>query len=102
MPTIVEYVTGYLIRRYFHKNYWDYSELNYNYQGLVCLSFSFAWTVLTFIGIKYFQPFIVNTIFDIISPIAFLIVAFLSIIILVDIGTTFIKEFNLQRVRIKN
>ena len=102
VPTIVEYVTGYLIRRYFHKNYWDYSELNYNYQGLVCLSFSFAWTVLTFIGIKYFQPFIVNTIFDIISPIAFLIVAFLSIIILVDIGTTFIKEFNLQRVRIKN
>ena len=101
VPTLVEYVTGYTIRRYFHKIYWDYSELNYNYQGLICLSFSIAWTALTFIGIKYFQPYIVNNLLDIISPIAFFIVVFLSIIIIADIGATLIKEVNLQRMRIK-
>lgn len=99
VPTVVEYVTGYIIRRYLHKDYWDYSTLNYNYQGLICLSFSVAWTVLTFIGVKYFQPYIVTPMFDIIAPISYLAVTLLTLVVILDIGSTFIKELNLQKVR---
>lgn len=101
VPTVVEYVTGFVIRRYFHKDYWDYSNLTYNYQGLICLSFSFGWAVLTFIGVRYFQPYIIKPLFDIIAPISSLIVVILSVVVILDIASTFMKEINLQRVRIK-
>lgn len=101
VPTIVEYVTGYIIRRYFHKDYWDYSNLNYNYQGLVCLSFSTAWSLLTFIGVRYFQPYIVKPILYIIYPISYLAVILFSIALILDITATLFKEINIQRLRIK-
>lgn len=58
IPTAVEYVSGFLIKTFFHVLYWDYSLVKCNYQGLICLPFSLAWMGLCFIGIYYFQPFL--------------------------------------------
>ena len=101
VPTIVEYVTGYLIRRYFHKDYWDYSKLNYNYQGLVCLSFSIAWSLLTFIGVRYFQPYIVKPLLSTIYPISYLAVILFSVVLILDITFTLLRGINIQRLKIK-
>ncbi|WP_343290420.1 putative ABC transporter permease [Turicibacter bilis] len=58
VPTTVEYLSGLLTRYVFHRDYWDYHHLKFNFQGLICLQFSICWTVLTYIGIQYVQPFI--------------------------------------------
>ncbi|GAB6169858.1 putative ABC transporter permease [Clostridium carnis] len=62
IPTLIEFISGYLLRRFFNKEYWDYSNLKYNYKGLISLRFSFYWMILSFIGIIFIQP-IINAIF---------------------------------------
>lgn len=46
VPTAVEYVSGYLLGKLFHRQYWDYSDCRFQLAGYVCLRFSFYWTVL--------------------------------------------------------
>lgn len=102
IPTAVEYTTGYIMRIYFYKNYWDYSDLNYNFQGIICLSFSLIWTVLTYIGVKYFQVYIVNVMYEIISPMGWIIALVLGVILTFDVISTLIATFSEERFRIKN
>lgn len=63
IPSVVEYLSGYLLKKFFDECYWDYSELKYNLDGIVTLKFSIYWTVLSLIGINIFQPFIYKIMF---------------------------------------
>ncbi len=63
VPTFVEFITGLIMREYFKKDYWDYSDLKYNYKGIICLGFSLTWTALSLIGVKYLQVYIVDKIY---------------------------------------
>lgn len=89
IPTSVEYITGVLMRKYFNKNYWDYSDVKYNYQGIVCFGFSIYWTILTFIGVRYLQPYIVDKFYNIIIPFWPMIAMALLLLLLVDEFLTF-------------
>ncbi|WP_242984755.1 putative ABC transporter permease [Clostridium taeniosporum] len=60
VPSIIEYISGYLLKSIFNKVYWDYSKLKYNLDGLVSLKFSAYWTLMTFLGLKYIEPFFHN------------------------------------------
>lgn len=60
IPTFVELITGLIMRVYFKKDYWDYSDLKYNYKGIICLEFSLIWTVLSLIGVKYIQVYLID------------------------------------------
>ncbi|MBP5267829.1 MAG: putative ABC transporter permease [Ruminococcus sp.] len=44
--TVIELIAGelFIIRR--HIKLWDYSELRFNYKGIICLRFSFYWAML--------------------------------------------------------
>lgn len=63
IPSCVEFITGTIMREYFKKDYWDYSDLKYNYKGIICLEFSLIWTILSFICIKYFQPYLIDSLY---------------------------------------
>ena len=63
VPSTIEYISGYLLKRFFNEVYWAYSDLKYNINGFVTLRFSIYWTVLSLIGIYIFQPYIYNNIF---------------------------------------
>lgn len=84
IPTVVEYSTGVIMRQFFNKNYWDYSEIKYNLQGLVCLKFSLYWTALTFIGVKYFQPLLVDELFLFMQPFNTYLIGILIIGLIID------------------
>lgn len=58
LPSLVEYLSGYLLDHFFNKCYWDYSNLKYNLHGYVCLKFSLYWTFLSWIGVIYIHPVI--------------------------------------------
>jgi uncharacterized membrane protein len=84
IPTTVEYLTGVIMRTYFNKNYWDYSKIKYNFQGIICIKFSIYWTILTFIGINYFQVYIVDTLYNLISPFSFILLFILMKLLIID------------------
>ena len=44
--TVIEYVTGALLRKVTGRRFWDYRELPYNLNGYICLRYSIFWGVL--------------------------------------------------------
>ncbi|MEY8392834.1 putative ABC transporter permease [Lachnospiraceae bacterium 45-W7] len=43
MTSMIEFITGFLLEKLFHNQWWDYSEENFNLCGYVCLKFSILW-----------------------------------------------------------
>lgn len=56
VPSIVEYISGYLLKSIFGKVYWSYEEIRFNISGYICLRFSLYWMILSLIGILFLQP----------------------------------------------
>lgn len=56
VPTAVEYASGYLLKRLFHMEYWDYSGHAYQLHGYVCLRFSLYWVVLSMGAVYGLHP----------------------------------------------
>lgn len=43
LTTTIEFVTGFLLEKLFHNQWWDYSKEPFNICGYVCLKFSILW-----------------------------------------------------------
>ena len=43
LTTALEFVTGFVLERFFHDKWWDYSDKPFNIMGYVCLKFSIFW-----------------------------------------------------------
>ena len=41
LASILEFTTGALLEKLFHRKWWDYSNIRWNYEGYVCLPFSY-------------------------------------------------------------
>lgn len=49
--TILELIVGIVVNVWLGLEVWDYSNLPFNFMGQICLSFSFAWTLLSGVAI---------------------------------------------------
>lgn len=58
IPTLVEYVSGFMLERIFQCRYWDYSDVPFQFQGHICLPFSICWIGLSIACLKWFHPMI--------------------------------------------
>lgn len=43
LTTALEFVTGFVLERFFHEKWWDYSDMPFNIKGYVCLKFTILW-----------------------------------------------------------
>lgn len=58
VPLIVEYVSGVLLEKVFHKRYWDYRDLPLQLHGHISLFYAVCWVFLSYGIITYIHPFI--------------------------------------------
>ncbi|MNN48290.1 hypothetical protein D3C81_1627620 [compost metagenome] len=56
VPSVVEYVSGYLLKAWFGRQWWDYSGYVGQLQGHICLRFSLYWGALSLLCLYGFQP----------------------------------------------
>lgn len=56
IPTIVEYISGYLLKRVFHQQWWNYTENRMQLHGHICLQFSLYWAVLSLVFLRFIHP----------------------------------------------
>lgn len=94
IPTSVEYITGFIMRKYFNKNYWDYSKEKFNYEGIICLRFSIIWTALSILAVKIIHPYFINKIYILIKGIWSNIAILLIIALFIDEVLTLIDFRN--------
>ena len=59
---IVEYLISLIREMVFHVKWWDYSNLPFNINGRICLTYSIVWGFLSVFLLKYFNPKIDNII----------------------------------------
>lgn len=56
LATVLEFITGFLLERLFHRKWWDYSREPFNLMGYVCLRFSLLWGVACLVLTKVVNP----------------------------------------------
>lgn len=58
LTTALELVTGFVLEKIFHQNWWDYSEERFNLKGYICLKFSLLWGIACLVAVRLIHPFI--------------------------------------------
>lgn len=103
LTTVIEFITGFLLEKLFHNQWWDYSNEPFNVCGYICLKFSILWGLACTFIMDIVHPLIYKII-KIVPHIPGLI---LMIILLIgfacDLGITVssILKFN-KRLRLMN
>lgn len=60
LASLLEYTTGVVLEKVFHKRLWDYSALRFNIGGYVCLRYSLLWGVLAVCSMLFVNPLLLN------------------------------------------
>lgn len=58
LASFVEFITGALLEKIFHKKWWDYSKEKFNFDGYICLKYSLVWGVCALGSIYLVNPFL--------------------------------------------
>ena len=56
LTTILELVTAFIMEKFFHTRWWDYSNQKFNLDGYICLKYSLVWGLACVIVMKFINP----------------------------------------------
>ncbi|SHK08195.1 Putative ABC-transporter type IV [Clostridium amylolyticum] len=87
IPTLIEYLSGYMLKKFFNKTYWDYSALTYNFKGLISLRFSLYWMLLSFTTLYLLQP-VIDTLYTRFFNIYITLIPFIVVLLTLDLVYT--------------
>lgn len=91
VPSLVEYLSAYLLDTYLGLHYWNYEHKPFQARGYICLEFSCYWFFLSLLLILFVHPYIVSLYILLFKPWTF-IAPFIFLIIVYDFITTFSKN----------
>ncbi len=60
LASLLEFITGFILEKFFDDKWWDYSAEPFNIKGYVCLKFSLAWGVACLLVVNTVQPVILH------------------------------------------
>lgn len=58
LTTTLEYATGWILERFFHDKWWDYSDKPFNVKGYICLEFTILWGLAAAFVVGAVHPFV--------------------------------------------
>ena len=61
-PTILEFLTSWIMEKVFAAIWWDYSNEKYNIQGRICLKASLMWGFFSLAMVEILHPFVLSLI----------------------------------------
>lgn len=72
--TLIEFIGGHILHFIFHKDFWNYSLLKYNFGKYICLEVSILWVVLSLIFLYLVKPWMDKIVINIPKPITILFI----------------------------
>jgi len=60
LTTLIELVAGFILDKFFHARWWDYSKMPLNLNGYICVGFSIIWGLAVVFVLKIVHVFIYN------------------------------------------
>lgn len=88
LTSVLEWITGFLLEKFFHERWWDYSEEPFNISGYVCLRFSILWGFACIFVVDILHPSIEFLISVIPRPVGIALLAILGGYLAVDLAAT--------------
>ena len=58
LTTVLEYATGWILEKFFHDKWWDYSDKPFNVKGYICLEFTILWGLAAAFIVGAVHPFV--------------------------------------------
>lgn len=58
LTTTLEFITGWILEKFFHDKWWDYSDKPFNIKGYICLEFTILWGLAAAFVVGAVHPFI--------------------------------------------
>ncbi|MEN6327184.1 MAG: hypothetical protein ABFD18_13405 [Syntrophomonas sp.] len=85
ISSLWEYATGALLERFFHRQWWDYSNERFHIKGRVSLKYSLFWCLLGFFIMRLIHPLFVLQLKQIPLTLKYSLVLLLAVYLLIDI-----------------
>jgi len=98
--TALEYVTGRVLDRVFHRKMWDYSHLPFNLHSYVCLDFSLLWGIISIITACMVHPLIEITVFAIPETYKLIFLYFIFSVLIINASYNMRKMYHLDLIRL--
>lgn len=90
IPTLVEYVSAYLLHHFLNLHYWSYAHKPYQLHSYICLEFSFYWFILVLILIFFLHTYTI-LLYNLISKLWLIAYPFIFISITFDLLFTILE-----------
>lgn len=100
LTSLLELVTGFVLEKIFHNQWWDYSDAPFNIGGYVCLKFSLLWGIACVLLVRVLQPVVYRVIQMIPRPGGIAALSIFGVLLLSDIVVTVVAIHKLN-VRLK-
>ena len=88
LTTSIEFITGFVLEKFFHNKWWDYSLEPFNIKGYICLKFSLLWGLGVLFILRIVHPTIANLVDLIPNLILTITLVILAIAFIVDLTLT--------------
>ncbi len=97
LTSVLEYATGYILEKFFHMRWWDYSSEHFNIKGYVCLKFSILWGLACLIVVDIVHPAIENLVLHLPVRLTVVLLCVLTFALLADVIITAIGISNTNK-----
>lgn len=97
LTTLLELVTGYVLEKFFHTKWWDYSDMHFNFRGYICLTFSILWGLAGVFIMDIVQPAVMDIIVKIPRKTGYIVLGAALVILATDLVTTIISMTDLSK-----
>ncbi|MEG2044386.1 MAG: putative ABC transporter permease, partial [Clostridia bacterium] len=97
LGSALEWFAGFLLEKFFHQKWWDYSDKPHNLNGYVCLKFSVVWGFAGALIVKGIMPVTKGFIDAIPHIVGWILLAILLAVVIADFAVTVISITGLNR-----
>ncbi|MGN1181169.1 MAG: hypothetical protein ACI4SD_08130 [Suilimivivens sp.] len=97
LSSFIEFMTGALLERIFHKKWWDYSEIRFNFEGYICLRYSLLWGVFAVLLILFVNPLLKTVIHLLPEFIGTILLWVLFVLLVIDVLGTSLTILGMQK-----
>lgn len=96
LTSLLELVTGFVLERFFHQKWWDYSAFRGNIGGYICPQFSLLWGVACVAVMKVVQPLVMRLIDAFPHLVGIILLCVTDVLFALDLAMTVVTLCKLQ------
>lgn len=94
--SLLEYITSFLMEKIFKLRWWDYSQMNFNINGRICLETMTPFSILGVLAIKFATPFFITNINKLSEKTILIISIILITLFIIDVIISLTIVFKLK------